>query len=145
MEKNPQALRLFNTRMEDFSMYVYAISNNCNYEITVSNGYAKKESAFLDMIAEMNTALHDMSIPSCPARTSLWTTSPLRKASPAARCHSPRMAFPSIMAMTAATGKWEKSREPDIDIPGGLRINSTGSLVLPSTTFVSIRISTSNP
>lgn len=41
-------------------MYVYAISNNCNYEITVSNGYAKKESAFLDMIAEMNTALHDM-------------------------------------------------------------------------------------
>ena len=41
-------------------MYVYAISNNCNYEITVSIGYAKKESAFLDMIAEMNTALHDM-------------------------------------------------------------------------------------
>ena len=41
-------------------MYVYAISNNCNYEITVSNGYVKKESAFLDMIAEMNTALHDM-------------------------------------------------------------------------------------
>ena len=41
-------------------MYVYAISNNCNYEITVSNGYAKKESAFLDMIAEMNTSLHDM-------------------------------------------------------------------------------------
>ena len=41
-------------------MYVYAISNNCNYEITVSNGYAKKESAFLDMIAEMNTAQHDM-------------------------------------------------------------------------------------
>ena len=41
-------------------MYVDAISNNCNYEITVSNGYAKKESAFLDMIAEMNTALHDM-------------------------------------------------------------------------------------
>lgn len=71
-------------------MYVYAISNNCNYEITVSNGYAKKESAFLDMIAEMNTALHDMvgneQFHHGPARTSLWTTSPLRKASPAARC-----------------------------------------------------------
>ncbi len=41
-------------------MYVYAISNNCNYDITVSNGYAKKEAAFLDMIDEMNTALRDM-------------------------------------------------------------------------------------
>lgn len=38
-------------------MYVYAISNNCNYDITVSNGYAKKEDAFLGMIEEMNTAL----------------------------------------------------------------------------------------
>ena len=41
-------------------MYVYAISNNCNYDITVSKGYAKKEDAFLGMIEEMNTALRDM-------------------------------------------------------------------------------------
>ena len=129
-------------------MYVYAISNNCNYEITVSNGYAKKESAFLDMIAEMNTALHDMvgnehSI--MPGEDFSMDDKSFEKSIAGCEVSSPRMAFPSITAMTAATGKWQKSREPDIDIPGGLRINSTGSLVLPSTTFVSIRISTSNP
>ena len=38
-------------------MYVYAISNNCNYEITVSNGYAKKESAFLDMVGNEHSIM----------------------------------------------------------------------------------------
>lgn len=39
--------------------------------------------------------------------------SPLRKTSPAARCRSLRMVFPSTMAATAATEKWRKSRKPD--------------------------------
>lgn len=93
-------------------MYVYAISNNCNYDITVSNGYAKKEDAFLSMLDEMNTALRDMvgqehSV--MPGVDFSMDDKSFEKTLPAAKCRLPRMAFPSAMAATAAMVGWRKS------------------------------------